>query len=150
MKNSLKSIIVAAFAALAFQGNVNAETKKAPAKPAEAAAEAKPKKDTYPLYGEVVSITASTLTIKGGVDKPDRKYAITADTKIVNGDKDAKASDVKEGAWVGGLLKKAAKTDPVGAYWVARWLLDQANELPPTRRELAMQQLSPLLVSKPL
>lgn len=109
MKNSLKSIIVAAFAALAFQGNVNAETKKAPAKPAEAAAEAKPKKDTYPLYGEVVSITASTLTIKGGVDKPDRKYAITADTKIVNGDKDAKASDVKEGAWVGGLLKKAAK-----------------------------------------
>lgn len=51
---------------------------------------------------------------------------------------------------VGELLQKAADIDPVGAYWTARWLLDQAHELPPTRRELAIQQLSPLLVTKPL
>ena len=115
MKHTIKSIALVALAAFVLPGLGHAETKKTPAKPAEEAAEAKPKKDTYPLYGEVVSITDSTLTIKGGMDKPDRKYAITKETKFVNkpkGDKEgkpAKASDVKEGAWVGGLLKKADK-----------------------------------------
>ncbi len=69
----------------------------------------KKKKDTYPLYGEVVSITDSLLTIKGGKDKPDRKFDITKDTKIHNGDKPATVKDVKTGAWVGGLVKKKAE-----------------------------------------
>ena len=114
MKHTIKSIALVALASFILPGLSHAETKKAAAKPAEAAAEAKPKKDTYPLYGEVVSIDSSTLVIKGGADKPDRKYAITKDTAYVNHPKDgeskpAKASDVKVGAWVGGLLKKAAK-----------------------------------------
>jgi hypothetical protein len=115
MKNSLKSIIMAAFAAIAFQGNLSAETKKSAAKPAETAEEPKAGKDVfYPLYGEVVSIDSTTLVIKGGVDKPDRNYLITQETTYVNHPKDgeakdAKASDVKVGAWVGGRLKKAAK-----------------------------------------
>jgi hypothetical protein len=67
----------------------------------------KKKKDTYPLYGEVVSITPALLTIKGGKDKPDRKFDITKDTKIHSGDKPASIKDVKMGAWVGGLVKKA-------------------------------------------
>lgn len=114
MKHTIKSVALVALAALVLPGLSHAETKKSAAKPAEAAAEAKPKKDTYPLYGQVVSLDSSTLVIKGGADKPDRKYAITKDTAFVNhpkgGDtKPAKASDVKVGAWVGGLLKKAAK-----------------------------------------
>ena len=79
------------------------------------------------------------------IEKEARLTALVRGLKAELRKKEARAD-----AAVGELLKKAAETDPVGAYWVARWLLDQANELPPTRRELAMQQLSPLLVSKPL
>lgn len=84
-------------------------TKTTPA--AAAATETKPKKDTYPLYGEVISINASTLVIKGGVDKPNRTFAINKETEIVDGEKAAKVSDVKAGHWVGGLVKKTAKGD---------------------------------------
>ncbi len=82
------------------KGEAKEDTKTTPAKEEGA------KRDTYPLYGKVVSITAKTLTIKGGEGKEDRKYAITADTTFSNGEAKATAADVKPGAWVGGLLKK--------------------------------------------
>ena len=66
------------------------------------------KKDTYPLYGEVVAISDTLLTIKGGKDKPDRKFDITKDTKFKNAKEAATIKDVKKGAWVGGLVKKSA------------------------------------------
>ena len=72
----------------------------------------KPKKDTYPLYGEVVAVTPKLLTIKGGKDKPDRKFDITADTKIVDGDKAATIADVKVGKKVGGNVKKSESGNP--------------------------------------
>ena len=75
----------------------------APEKPAE-----KAKKDTYPLYGEVVAVTPKLLTIKGGKGKEDRKFDLTADTKYVDGDKEATAADIKVGKKVGGMAKKAA------------------------------------------
>lgn len=83
------------------------ETPAAPTKPAAPAAE-KAKKDTYPLYGEVVAVTPKLLTIKGGKGKEDRKFDITSDTKIVAGDKAATIADVKVGRKVGGSVKKAA------------------------------------------
>lgn len=64
------------------------------------------KKDHYPLYGQIVSITASTLTIKGGEGKPDRKFDITKDTVIKKDDKAATPKDAVEGQWVGGYVKK--------------------------------------------
>ena len=110
MKSLINKLSLLALISLALPSLGFSETKKTAedAKKTEAKAEEKPKKDTYPLYGVVASITAKTLTIKGGEGKEDRKYTITADTEIVNGDKPAKSADVKEGAWVGGLLKKAA------------------------------------------
>ncbi|MDB6116588.1 MAG: hypothetical protein JWO08_369, partial [Verrucomicrobiaceae bacterium] len=45
-------------------------------------------------------------------DKPDRKFDITADTKIVDADKDAKIGDIKVGRKVGGLVKKAETGNP--------------------------------------
>lgn len=101
--------LVIALSAPAFP----AEKKPAADKPAEAAKAAEPKKetpvkrDTYPLYGVVVSATDNLLTIKGGDGKPDRKYTLTSGTKIHDGDKPAALKDLKEGAWVGGLLKKS-------------------------------------------
>lgn len=85
-----------------------AEKKKpAPAEPAKKEeAKTDVKKDHYPLYGQVVSITASTLTIKGGEGKPDRKFDINKDTTIKKDDKPATIKDVKEGQWVGGYVKK--------------------------------------------
>ena len=70
----------------------------------------KPKKDTYPFHGEVVSVTPALLTIKGGKGKEDHKYTITPDTKIVNGDKPATIADIKAGENVGGTLKRAEGT----------------------------------------
>ncbi|MEB0221362.1 hypothetical protein [Pseudomonas sp. AB12(2023)] len=48
-------------------------------------------------------------------------------------------------AAVGELFQKAASTDPVAAFWTARWLLEQTHTLPVTRSELAQKQLAPLL-----
>ena len=84
--------------------------KKPAAEPAAAAPEKpadKPKKDTYPLYGEVVAVTPKLLTIKGGKGKEDRKFDITADTKIVDEDKPATVADIKVGKKVGGNVKKS-------------------------------------------
>ena len=108
MKSKLITYLTTLTAVFAL-GTVQAAPKKGEAKAEEKAAPAKEegaKRDTYPLYGKVVSITTKTLTIKGGVDKEDRKYAINADTVFTNGEAKATAADVKPGAWVGGLLKK--------------------------------------------
>jgi hypothetical protein len=115
MKSKLVTYLTTLTAVLALGTAQAATPKKGEAKADAKTEPAKgdaPKRDTYPLYGEVVSITAKTLTIKGGVGKEDRKYAITADTvfknvnKEANIDKPATAADVKAGNWVGGLLKK--------------------------------------------
>jgi hypothetical protein len=89
-------------------GTVQAAPKEAPKGDAksEAKGKAKTKRDTYPLWGEVVSVTPKLLTIKGGEGKENRKYAITADTKIHNDDKPATIADIKTGKMVGGLIKK--------------------------------------------
>lgn len=88
------------------------KTEEPAAKPAakseaKSTGEAKAKKNTYPLYGQVVSCNTRTLTIKGGEGKEDRKYTLNADTVITKGDKPATSDDVKEGQWVGGLLEKS-------------------------------------------
>ena len=79
----------------------------ASAKPASG--EPKAKKNTYPLYGAVVSCNSRTLTIKGGEGKEDRKFTFTAETVITKDDKPATTDDVQEGQWVGGLLEKATE-----------------------------------------
>ena len=96
----------------------------APAKPAAPAAE-KAKRDTYPLYGEVVAVTPKLLTIKGGKGKEDRKFDITADTVIHAGEKSATIADVKVGRKVGGLLKKS---DGKGNDTVVKLNTDVAQE----------------------
>jgi len=97
--------------ALSLATAYSAEKQKPAAKPAEAAKKEETKgdvkKDHYPLYGQVVSITASTLTIKGGEGKPDRKFDITKDTVIKKDDKAATSKDAAEGQWVGGYVKKS-------------------------------------------
>ena len=82
-----------------------------PATPPAAPAEKKaPAADTtYPLRGQVVSVTETLLTIKGGEGKKDRTYDMTKETKIVNGDAPAALADVKPGLTVGGLLSKSAQ-----------------------------------------
>jgi hypothetical protein len=85
--------------------------KKSAEKPAETAKKEEPKsdakKDHYPLYGRVVSITETTLTIKGGEGKEDRKFDITKETVIKKDDKAATVKDTKEGQWVGGYVKRS-------------------------------------------
>jgi hypothetical protein len=78
---------------------------KAPAK-----AEAKPKEETYPLYGKVVAVTSRTLTIvrSESEEAKETKFSIGSSTEIVNGDKPATIEDVKVGQWIGGLVRKAA------------------------------------------
>jgi hypothetical protein len=118
MKHSMKWSVAILAAGLVLCSPAAAEQKGAATAPATkttpaAAADkdAKPKRDTYPLYGEVVSINTTTLVIKGGVDKPNRTFVMSKDTEIVDGDKAAKVSDVKAGHWVGGLIKKTEKGD---------------------------------------
>lgn len=111
MKLKLITCILTASAIFALSSSQAATPKKGESKAEDTKSAAgektdAKKRDTYPLYGKVVSITSKTLTIKGGEGKEDRKYSINADTVFVNGEKPAKASDVKEGAWIGGLLKK--------------------------------------------
>ena len=111
----MKTSILLTALSLAFALPTLAAPKKTdePAEKPAAKSEAKPsgdakaKKNTYPLYGEVVSCNTRTLTIKGGEGKEDRKYTINTETVITKNDKPATTADVKEGQWVGGLLEKA-------------------------------------------
>jgi hypothetical protein len=113
--------LAGALALIAFASVNAAPPKEAESKPAtktegkaeaktdskgEGKGKAKAKRDTYPLYGEVVAISSRMLTIKGGEGKEDRKYTITSDTKFVNGAKPATIDDVKPGKMVGGSVKK--------------------------------------------
>jgi hypothetical protein len=79
---------------------------------APATKKAKAKSDTYPLWGEVVAVTSRTLTIKGGEGKEDRKFTISAETKIHNDGKPATLEDIKVGKKVGGSVQKAADGNP--------------------------------------
>ena len=73
---------------------------------------AKAKSDSYPLWGEVVAVTSRTLTIKGGEGKEDRKFTITAETKIHNDGKPATLEDIKVGRKVGGSVQKVVEGNP--------------------------------------
>jgi hypothetical protein len=67
------------------------------------------KRDTYPLYGKVVAVSARLLTVvrSDNPEAKESKYAINTATEFVNGEKAATVDDVKVGKWVGGTLKKA-------------------------------------------
>ncbi|MDB6139189.1 MAG: hypothetical protein JWO94_2261 [Verrucomicrobiaceae bacterium] len=108
MKSQLLIAGLTAAVTLMFTPAQAAKPKAPPADaPAPAAPAEKAKKDTYPLYGEVVAVTPKLLTTKGGKGKEDHKFDITADTKIVDGDKAATLADIKVGKKVGGYVKKA-------------------------------------------
>ena len=108
--NILSALVLAI--ALSAPTAYSAEKKKPAESPAETAKKGETKsdarKDHYPLYGQVVSITAATLTIKGGEGKEDRKFDITKDTAIKKDDKAATSKDAKEGQWVGGYVKRSS------------------------------------------
>lgn len=100
---------------LASVGLVAAAPKEEPSaeQPKSAAPKkAKAKSDSYPLWGEVVAVTTRTLTIKGGEGKEDRKFTITAETKIHNDGKPATLEDIKVGRKVGGSVQKVAEGNP--------------------------------------
>lgn len=116
MKLKLISLAIAMIATFpvssayaAEKGKAKSDAKPAESKPADDKSEAKPKRDTYPLYGKVVAITSRTLTIvrSNADDAKQSKYTINSATEIVNGDKAATVDDVKVGKWIGGSLKKA-------------------------------------------
>jgi hypothetical protein len=72
-----------------------------------------PLRETYPLYGKVVSINARTLVIKGGKGKPDRTFALSPSLAIKKDEKPATLSDVVTGQWVGGSVRKTANGPPI-------------------------------------
>jgi hypothetical protein len=72
------------------------------------AAKGKAKTGRMPFYGEVVAVTSRTLTLKGGEGKEDRKFTISAATKIHNDEKPATSDDIKVGKKVGGSAEKNA------------------------------------------
>ena len=92
------------------------EAKPAPASHADEPKKVEPIKEelnaevkskiTYPLYGDVVAVEPQLLTIHGGEGKPDRKFIISQDTKIVNGEKTVELSEIKIGWKIGGIVEK--------------------------------------------
>ncbi|GAI59949.1 unnamed protein product [marine sediment metagenome] len=78
----------------------------------------------------------------------EKQARIVARVRTLKAEK--RKQDARALAAIGELVEKAAQADAMGAYWAARWLLDQAHQLPPTRRKLAEEALAPLLASKPL
>ncbi len=117
MKTKFLLTSVSMAAALLFTAAPAFAAKKPAAEPAAATPEKpaekeKAKRDTYPITGEVVAITPKLLTLKGGKGKEDRKFDITADTKIVNKPKGtagqpATLADIQVGKKIGGMAKKA-------------------------------------------
>lgn len=63
-------------------------------------------RETYPLYGKVVTINPQFLVIQGGKGKPDRTFAITSGTTISKDTSPANIREVIPGQWVGGLIRK--------------------------------------------
>ncbi|QIF04801.1 hypothetical protein [Roseimicrobium sp. ORNL1] len=78
-----------------------------------AANPAKAPRETYPLYGRVVSISSQTLVIKGGSGKPDRSFALSPNLTIKKDEKPATLADVVAGQWVGGSVRKTATGPPL-------------------------------------
>lgn len=66
----------------------------------------KPKLKRYPYYGEVTAVSPRILTLKGPEGAENRKLSISAETKIVKGDKTAAFEDIAVGKWVGGSAEK--------------------------------------------
>ena len=66
----------------------------------------KPPRETYPLYGKVVSISSQALVIKGGKGKPDRQFTLGRTTQISKDNKPATLAQVVPGQWVGGLVRR--------------------------------------------
>jgi hypothetical protein len=104
MKNLIIALLLA-FSVTSIIPAAEAEKGKTTAK-GKAPSKGKAKGNTYPLYGEVVSVTTKTLTIKGGEGKEDRKFTISSTTKIHNDGKPATIEDVKVGKKVGGSVEK--------------------------------------------
>jgi hypothetical protein len=92
---------------LCFANNHAAPPKEETPK-AGASNKAKAKSGRMPFYGEVVAVSARTLTLKGGEGKEDRKLTISAATKIHNDEKPATTADIMVGKKVGGSAEKNA------------------------------------------
>ena len=91
------------------------DQKQAAENPAQKASEkpaAGAKRDHYPLIGEVVSISDTVLVLKAAKGKEDRKYAISAETKIVKDDKPATIKDATVGQRVTGSVHRTDKGNP--------------------------------------
>jgi hypothetical protein len=104
---TILSTVILAFA-LSTPAAFSADKKKAPEAAAEPAKKEETKKDHYPLYGQLLSLTDTELTVKGGEGKPDRKFEINKDTTIKKDGKAATAKDAVTGQWVSGYVKKSA------------------------------------------
>jgi len=107
--------IIFAIGAVSMAAPLVAAPKKKPAEPKPAPESTtppkpeEPKKTTYLLKGEVVAVSASSLTLKGVEGQPDKKYAFTENTKILNDDKTARLTDIKPGNKISAIAKKAYK-----------------------------------------
>ncbi|MCE9519089.1 MAG: hypothetical protein K8R87_06010 [Verrucomicrobia bacterium] len=108
---TILSTVILAFA-LSTPAAFSADKKKAPeaatepAKKEETKSDAK--KDHYPLYGQLLSLTDTELTVKGGEGKPDRKFTISKTTTIKKDGKAATVKDAVTGQWVSGYVKNSA------------------------------------------
>jgi len=113
---SIVSLVLSFTFAQAATKKTKVEPKPAPSSNADEPKKPEPSNDetkievkskiTYPLYGDVASVEPKSLTIKGGEGKPDRKFIISQDTKIVNGEKSVEFSDIKVGWKIGGIVEK--------------------------------------------
>jgi hypothetical protein len=73
-----------------------------------------------PLKGTVVSITPHVLVLKGGSGKPDRKFAITKETKILRGEANALPTEVKINQIVtGSFIRRENKPDTLTKLQIA-------------------------------
>lgn len=106
----LLCLVTLASAGLIYAAPPEGTTKEQPS--SAAAKKTKAKSDSYPLWGEVVAVTSRTLTIKGGQGKEDRKFTISAETKIHNDGKPATLEDIKVGRKVGGSVQKVTEGNP--------------------------------------
>ena len=112
MKTKLLIASLGAAVALAITP-AHAAKPKGPETPAPTPAKTEPaaeKGKNHPTSGTVVAVTPKLLTLNGAKGKEDRKFDITADTKIVNGDKPATIADVKVGSKIGGYVKPSGGT----------------------------------------
>jgi hypothetical protein len=101
MRSFATFLLALAFAAMACA------VEPSPSKPAKAP------RETYPLYGKVVSINSQTLVIKGGKGKPDRAFALSKELIIKKNEMPATIADVVAGQWVGGSVRKTASGPPL-------------------------------------